>query len=457
MSHPTTITKTIELVPSGYTDLTGLTGNTSYPISNGYTNASSTTQARLNAPTSASGHIYYTFTVSNSNIPSDASITSVTASIKARVNNTSRVTAATAQLYTNTTAKGRSTDIHTTTTQTFTMTPGSWTRSELSNLRLRLDGTGSSSTSSKYIQFYGITVTVTYSVSATAYDMSFSSQVSGVTVDSSASEVLSGESWEGTIHVNDIGTYKVYDNNTDVTSQLVRHEYPTGGTATFVPASYTTSGSISGTYYQSAIGKGSDTTSSSGGNNYANGGSSSTAYINYAFNISDIPSNATITAVSCSVKGKAESTTVDSSHYSKVALYVGSNEISSEVSFTSTSDSVKTVTATTLPSVSDLSNLVLRHMIAYYGGNVVGATLSITYTVPISGDQYYYTYSLSNIQADHTIVLSSGSTTVKSFYLKVGGAWKNVAKSDIKIKVANTWKTPSKIYIKMNNTWKEIE
>ena len=456
MSKQVTINDTLEIVPSGYTGSSNMTTSSSYPISNGYDGVNSSDYARFTLSTSTSGHIYYTFDTSA--IPTNATINSVECSVRARVSNTQRVTNTSAQLYSGTTAKGSSSSFaSTSSTHTFDLTTGTWTRSELNNLRLYIGGTGSSSTSSKYIYFYGADISITYSLDTIAYEVTLTSNVSGITVEPTSQDVITGNTWEGKINVNDITGYVVTDNNVDVTSQLVRTHVTTGATQTFVPASYDTSGSISGSYYQHAIGNGSDTTETSSGNNYASGGSSSTAHIDYSFNITDIPSNATITAVSCSVKGKAESSTVDNSHFSRVGLYVGDTEISETEHFSSTSDSVITVTATTIPSLSDLSNLILRHSIGYYGGNVVGATLSITYTVPISGDEYYYKYTLSNVSADHTIVFSLPATETKSFYLKINNGWKNVAKSDIKIKVNNTWKTPSKIYVKINNNWKEIE
>ena len=437
MSRTVSGSDSLELVPSGYTGLTSLTTTTSYPVSNGYTDSSSTTYARFTLSSGATGYLYYTFDTSE--IPSGATISSVACSVRARVSSTSRVTNTTAQLYSGTTAKGSSsTFASTSTTNTFSLTTGTWTLSELSDLRLRIGAYGASSSgggSSRYIYFYGATVTITYSYNYTVYEITLTNNA-GITTDpSSSSEVDDGGSYTLSLY-NEGADITVTDNGTDVTSQLVTHAPSSGGTATFVPASYTTNGSISGTYYQSAVGQGSDTTNSSDGNNYASGGSTSTAYIDYAFSISDIPSNATITAVSCSVKGRAESTTMDSSHYSKVVLCVDGSEIGSEAQFTSTSDSVITATATTMPSVSDLANLTLRFMIAYYGGNVCGATLSITYTVPTTGSNYYV-YTISTVSADHTIVIgTSGSSD--AFWFKDDNG---------------TWQVATVVWKKVNNVW----
>ena len=151
---------TATVIPSGYTSLTGMTINSSYPIGNGYANSSSTNYTRFDISTSTTGSVYFTFDTSA--IPSNATISSVTAQFKARVGNTTRVTNTGAQLYANTTAKGSSTAFASTTASVRSITAGTWTRSELSNLRLHITGRGSSSSSSKRIDFYGADVTITY-------------------------------------------------------------------------------------------------------------------------------------------------------------------------------------------------------------------------------------------------------------------------------------------------------
>lgn len=151
---------TATVIPSGYTGLTGMSINSQYPIGNAYANSSSTNYCRFDISTSTTGYVYFTFDTSA--IPSNATISSVTAQFKARVNNTTRVTNTGAQLYANTTAKGSSTAFGNTTASVRSITAGTWTRSELSNLRLYVTGRGSSSSSSKRIDFYGADVTITY-------------------------------------------------------------------------------------------------------------------------------------------------------------------------------------------------------------------------------------------------------------------------------------------------------
>ena len=124
------------------------------------------------------------------------------------------------------------------------------------------------------------------------------------------------------------------------------------------------------------------------------------------------------------------------------ALYIGtSTAISDELNFKSigTSNSTQTITATTLPTVSQLSNLKLRCRLGYYGGAINGATCYITYTVPSTGNDYYWTYTITNLAADHAVVVGSGGTSTKKIYIKKNG----------------TWTQFSKIYKKVNGSWIE--
>lgn len=151
---------TITLLPSGYVSLTGMSIDSSYPITRAYTDSSSTTFTRFNVTRSTKGYVYFTFDVSS--IPTDATINSITVNFKARVSSTTRVTNTGARLYTGTTAKGNSTAFANTTATVRSITPGSWDRTELNNLRLYITGTASSSTSSRRIDFYGADITIDY-------------------------------------------------------------------------------------------------------------------------------------------------------------------------------------------------------------------------------------------------------------------------------------------------------
>ena len=123
MSQQINIQDSVTLNPSGYSDLTSLTTATNYPITNGYTDTSSTTYARLTISSGATGYVYFTFDTSA--IPENATIDSIAATAKVRVSSTTTVTNTVCQLYSNTTAKGSNTTFASTSTSNIvTLTPG---------------------------------------------------------------------------------------------------------------------------------------------------------------------------------------------------------------------------------------------------------------------------------------------------------------------------------------------
>ena len=63
---------------------------------------------------------------------------------------------------------------------------------------------------------------------------------------------------------------------------------------------------------------------------------------------------------------------------------------------------------------------------------VYGVSFTVTYTV--SGE--VYTYTITNVTADHTIVVSAGAST-KKIYFKNNGSW--VAATNVYKKVNGSW------------------
>ena len=154
---------TVKLVASGYTGLTGMSVSGSYPMTRAYEDSSDTSDyARCSISTSTTGYVYLTYDTSA--IPANAQIQSVTAKARLRISNASRVTNRVCQLYSGTTAKGTNVDFSSTSSGGSVVSPsaGTWTRSELNNLRMRIGGTGSSSNQSKYIYIYGTDIEITY-------------------------------------------------------------------------------------------------------------------------------------------------------------------------------------------------------------------------------------------------------------------------------------------------------
>ena len=68
-----TATKTVTLVPSSYSGLTGMSVSSSYPITNAYHDETNTSYARFSVSQSTTGSVYLLFDTSV--IPSDATIT----------------------------------------------------------------------------------------------------------------------------------------------------------------------------------------------------------------------------------------------------------------------------------------------------------------------------------------------------------------------------------------------
>lgn len=176
------------------------------------------------------------------------------------------------------------------------------------------------------------------------------------------------------------------------------------------PTAYATSGSINGTRYKNAIGKGANTSAVSG-NDYASGNSSSKAYIYYSFEFEGIPEDATIDSVSCKVKGHLENSSRSTAN---LQLYAGSTAKGSASKFTSTSAQTITLTTGTWTR-SEIDELQLRFEIGYYGGLVNGATVTIEY----SYNDIKYTITINNsttanVTANPTEVSPGHSSTIRA-------------------------------------------
>lgn len=181
------------------------------------------------------------------------------------------------------------------------------------------------------------------------------------------------------------------------------------GTATSYPVSYTTSGSINGTRYKNAIGKGANTSAVSG-NDYATS-SGSTAYINYKFEFEGVPANATIDSVTCRVKGHLENTSKSTAN---LRMYHGSTAKGTQTKFTSTSAQTITVSCGSWTR-SEIDDMYLRFTIGYYGGLVNGATVTVSY----SWNDIKYTITTS---ASGVTIVPDGATEVSEggdFTLKI--------------------------------------
>lgn len=418
---------TARLIPSTY-----YLSNSSYlsvsNASNMYANTDSTDYATVtNSRTSTSSYYIYIRGFNFDAIPSNAVVSSFTVKVKC---NHSGGYAQAMYLYDGTsTSYGSSDSISTTvTTHTFTCSHN-W--SDLvnsgSDFGIRINCRRSSRNTTSYVYIYGAEIEVEYTI-PTPRTLNVTSSGNGTVTPSGTSTIYDGDEVEIVISpTNKSDTVTVTHNGTDVTSQLVAHGSTHYGN--FTATDVETSGIQSGSSYASyCIGYTAEDPYSSSSNMYA----SDEGYAEYAFDFSSIPSGAVIEEISVKAYGHRESATIDSSHISKIAIYDGTTKISDDVDFPSTSSTLITCEATTIPS--NMSNVVLRHTVGYYGGLVLGITFTVTYSTGTGLDHYTYTFTTT---ADATIaVVIGGSAEVNTAYIKVNGVWKEVT---VYKKVSGSW------------------
>lgn len=195
----------------------------SYPITNAYTDSSSTSYCQVSWKTGSNAETYIYLKFDLSAIPNDATIKSVTAKAKGYVNttNSSRVTSRQMQLATGTTLKGSALTISTSTSEQTFSNVGTWTAAELHDARVRYYvKRGTSNTSSTYnLRIYGATITVSYEYNQTTYEITVSNSTSA-TVTANPTEVLSGETSE--IRSDTLSNITIKDNGVDITNQFVQ-------------------------------------------------------------------------------------------------------------------------------------------------------------------------------------------------------------------------------------------
>ena len=408
MAQQVNIQDTLTLHPTSFDDdrSSYASANSSYPYTNGFTDASSTTYAQFNITTGSGANTYLYFYFNTSEIPSGATISSVTCSAKAYINttNSSRITTRQIQLCSGTAVKGSASTISNS-TSAFTMTPGTWTYSELQNIGIRIHiqrGT-SNTTSTYYVRFYGATLNITYAIQGMQYTITATSEVDGASADPLAQNVLEGEDATISIYASSLNDISVKDNDIEINDSLVQHTTPTGGTLSKAPASYTVSGSVSGTRYQHTVGCTVDDPSSQTGNDYCSS-NGSTATIYYHFDFSDIPDNATINSMTVQAYGHLENSS-QSAEVAHLNTYSGTTAKGTQVSYTSTSSQLITITPGTWTVAELKDDPRVGFTIGYYGGLTTGITWSVTYSIPSTGNPYYWTYTLTNVAADHTITI----------------------------------------------------
>ena len=412
MSRPISITSAVTFNPNGTTGSSNIGTSTNYPLSNGYhgiSNTSSYARLQLSANnTSTTCYIYYTFNVNG--IPSNATINSV--SCTARIYRNSRVTQNTSaiQLYNGTTAKGAATTGFTTAASNIQIAnTGSWTVSELSNIRLRISGARSNTNNSSYIYFYGADLTINYTVSGVEYEVTATSEYDGASVSPSSQFIFQGEDAVVRIDTDTLDNMVLEDNGTDVTENL-QYVAPQGGNFTFTghPTSFdpiNTNVEVNNTSGSGLT----IATSSSRAYFLSNEDAYSESNIYYNFDCSSIPEDANIESVTCETRAVASSARFDTRIVQLCAgttkkgspTQIRNSSINDGTIYTLSIDGGNSWTRNELNNLKILIQAIRGSDTNTFNISFYGASLTIQYSVPTTP---YYKYTISNITADHDIV-----------------------------------------------------
>lgn len=185
------------------------------------------------------------------------------------------------------------------------------------------------------------------------------------------------------------------------------------------PADYTSRNMNSSSHASDCIGVSADDGSST--QNMYSSGSSTTGVVEYSFDLSGIPANATIESVECRVKSHEENA---SRSTMTLQLYSGSTAKGSQTTVSGTSNTIYTLNTGTWTR-SELNNLVLHSKYGYYGGLIAGATLTIT-------------YSLSSPVFEVSLSGGANGWSIKGdgIYNKQSGSWVTVSSVDLESVIA---------------------
>ena len=193
-----------------------------------------------------------------------------------------------------------------------------------------------------------------------------------------------------------------------------------GGTVEAYPNDFTSSNMNSTGHLSDCIGvSAEDGTSTS--NTYSSG-SSTTGTADYTFDLSAIPSSATITSVTLQVKAHEENS---SRSTCTIRAYSGSTAKGSLTTVDGTSNTIYNVSVGSWTR-AELDNFVMRLSLGYYGGLIAGATLTVEYeaeaqwNVNLKGDADGWSISGDNI------------------YKKTNGSWTLVSETALEDSVTRS-------------------
>lgn len=193
-------------------------------------------------------------------------------------------------------------------------------------------------------------------------------------------------------------------NNGDVYIQM-----GSGDTVERYPANFTASNMNSTNALNNCIGVSAENGTST--SNVYSSGQNVTGHADYTFDLSDIPSGATITNVSLAVNAHEENA---SRSVCTIQLYAGSTAKGSVTTVSGTRNQIYDVDCGSWTR-AELDELYMRLSLGYYGGLIAGATLTVDYemdgfAVQLSGNASKWTISGSGIYKKNGTTWSSVSS-----------------------------------------------
>ena len=417
---------TIRLIPSTY-----YLSSTSYlsisNASNMYANTDNGSYATVtNSRTSTTSYYIYLRGFNFDDIPEGAIVNSFTVKLKARESGVSTSTSYKPYLANGTSTINGSCDVITTTasTHTFTGLSADWDtiKGYGSNFGIRINCRRASRNTTAYMYLYGAEILVDYTMPV-YYDVTISNSTSA-TVTATDTHPLEGTDVE--IRTNTLSGITVKDNGADVTSQFVQ-KTDTGSYEVEEVGSYGFSLNSSG-YYQSDN-KGVDKTAA-------------VSRVHFS-----LPTDATITFTFINYAEEA----YDFGVFGNIDTALNHNYYSAGSSgATITDSSYKLACNTSSHNTSSIQTLTYsmsagEHYIdVKYSKDDASAanndTLQFKVAITLNGTApTYYGYTITNIVADHTIVVTASGGEVNTAYLKVNGVWKELT----------VWK-------KINGSWQAV-
>ena len=425
---------TARLIPSTY--YISSSNLTVSSATNMYANTDSTTYGTVqNTRSSTSSYYSYLRGFNFDSVPDDAIVSDITIKVKAYHSGGNTGTLGCYDGTTSVSSAGTGTALGTTsnpTAITFTNTTIDWDTLKGcgDDFGIRINCRRSSRNTTAYVYIYGAEIVVTYTIPV-YHNVTVTGDSSKVSPTGTES-VLEGTSYSVSMVYDSRPT--VTDNSVNVSSQLVES---TGGTATLIPYDYTnnnfTISNIGNAYHDA-------TNTTYATFDAAGGGTARSVYLDLGGTI--IPSSATIVSVACQATIQFSRNGSSSGVTASCQMYTGSTAKGSSTTITSSAtDVAKTTFNLTIGSwtaaeiqnarfymtMTNSASSTHRYLYLY------GVSFTVTYT--INGKMYVYT--LSNITADHTIVVTAPAAAQDTAYIKVNGSW--VEASAVYKKVSGSW------------------